>query len=235
MKLTFKRIPIKESFINIYESSNLFLGYTETNISLTDLQAFFNNIRCVEIKQIHSNNLLLASQIKPGTSGDGILVDQSEIIGIIKTADCVPLFFWDPIHTIGGIVHVGWKGLLLGIENKLISLLKTNTRDLETFQFYLGPSIEKECYEVGNDLFTAFQSKFYREDIFFSKGNEKYLMDISKGIVLSLKKSGIPEKNICHSKICTFCENKRFPSNRRAKNTHSRIYNFLILKKNPID
>jgi YfiH family protein len=163
-----------------------------------------------------------------------------DTMAIIKTADCTPLFFWyhdDADCTIGGVVHVGWRGLLKGIEKKLLELLavKFGTVDIRRLNIFLGPSIEKNCYPVGPDLYEMFSAKSYRDNIFspfYSKKDRviKYLLDVKKGIRLSLKESGIPDQRIQASTLCTFCEKDRFPSYRRCPTPGKRIYNFLLLK-----
>ena len=58
----------------------------------------YNNI--VNLKQIHSNNLLYAE--KPGyyNNYDGIITNKlSKIIPVIMTADCIPLFVYDTKKT----------------------------------------------------------------------------------------------------------------------------------------
>lgn len=230
MNLIFKRSPVKESFINIYENNKITFGFTEKKFKLEYLLSIFEEYNIKELKQIHSDNIFFSSKIRPGLEGDGIILDQKKIIIIIKTADCIPLFLWNSKCSIGGIIHIGWRGLLNGIEKKLIDLLKNGGIDIKGLNFYFGPSIERGCYEVDNNLYNTFYSKNYRKNIFFKKSEKKYLMDIKKGIYLSLKESGILEKNIMDSNICTFCENHRFPSYRKNGKTENRIYNFLLLK-----
>ena len=102
--------------------------------------------------------------------------------------------------------------------------------------FHLGPAIEKKCYEVGPDLHQAFAEKSYRDAIFSRKPgggqgkDEKYVMDVKKGICNSLRESGVPARNVSDSPLCTFCHTERFPSYRRDKAAGRRIYNFLMLK-----
>jgi len=161
-------------------------------------------------------------------------------MAVIETADCTPLFFWyhdSTNYSIGGVVHIGWRGLLKGIEKKLLELLaaKFVNIDIRQLNVFLGPAIEKNCYEVGPDLYEMFSPKTYRDDIFspldIKRDREyKYLLDVKKGIRLSLRESGIPDQRIWESTLCTFCEKDRFPSYRRCPIPGKRIYNFLLLK-----
>lgn len=216
------------------------MGFTELHFSFAHLSRLFNTYKLIELKQVHSAIIHVSSQIGTGCKGDGIILDQKDTMAVIKTADCTPLFFWhhgDTGCSIGGVIHIGWRGLLKGIEKRLLELLavKFGTIDIHQLNVFLGPSIEKKCYRVGPDLYEMFSPKSYRDKIFsplYTKKNRviKYLLDVKKGIRLSLKESGIPDQRIQESTLCTFCEKDRFPSHRRCPTPGKRIYNFLLLK-----
>lgn len=226
----FRRTAFHEKYLNICQDSQIALGFTEKNFELNDLTKIFRTEDLIELKQVHADTIHFSKEIEPGSAGDGIILEQRNRLAVIKTADCVPLFFWDNTLTIAGIIHVGWQGLLRGIEQKLLILLKKRSISLENLYFFLGPSIERDCYQVGKDLYDKFSRKTYRQDLFLKLLQDKYLMDIKKGILLSLKSSGIREDQIMLSDLCTFCEKERFPSYRRDHKTGQRIYNFLYLK-----
>jgi YfiH family protein len=238
--MKFQRKKYNGNFINVYETPWIILGFTEIHFSFTDLSRLFGSYKLIELKQVHSDIIHLSSQIEPGSKGDGIILDQKDTMAVIKTADCTPLFFWNHSSTecsIGGVIHIGWRGLLKGIEKKLLEFLAAAFAnvDIRQLNVFLGPSIEKKCYEVGPDLYEMFSLKTYRDDIFSPiYTNEdrkyKYMLDVKKGIRLSLKESGIPAQRIWESTLCTFCEKDRFPSYRRCPTQGKRIYNFLILK-----
>lgn len=238
-----KRRTFNKSVINVYENQRMILGFTEIGFPGEDLaQMFhFDPAGIIELKQVHSDTVWFSSQVKPGAerekiSGDGIILDQRERMAVIKTADCTPLFFWNNRYFPAGVIHIGWRGLLKGIEKKWLKLLaeKSPQLDLRHLYVYLGPSIEARCYDVGPDLWEKFSHKTYRGDIFY-KSNRTHkkpglVMDVKKGIRLSLVESGIPADHIFASPLCTFCETGRFPSYRRHPGSGERIYNFIILK-----
>ncbi len=235
MSVKFIRECLNGHFLNYYENDSIVFGFTEIGFKLNDLSTYFPTQQLLDLNQVHSNIIRFASQMEPGMEGDGIILDEPATMAVIKTADCTPLFFRDHHYSIGGVIHIGWQGLLKGIEKKLVELLeKEKSIQSENLYFYFGPAIEKECYEVGEDLYEKFSSKSYRENIFFYKSlpkKRKYLMDVKKGICLSLQESGISPSRITDPALCTFCEARRFPSYRREKGTVSRIYNFLLLKE----
>lgn len=251
MKIKFIRKPVNNHFLNFYQDRRIIFGFTEKDFELKDLATFFqaHTQRLVELKQIHSDIICFSSQIEsaplepmdqnePILKGDGIILDELNTMAIIKTADCTPLFFWNNDYSIGGVVHIGWQGLVKGIETKLLTLLGEKSISPDSLHFYFGPAIEPRCYEVGPDLYETFAPRWYREKV-FSRHDEKpgkYRLDIKKGISLSLRGLGVPMERITDVGICTFCEAGRFPSYRQDRRSGAtgencgRIYNFLLLK-----
>jgi YfiH family protein len=230
----FTRSAIDGKYLNHYENSHLCLGFTEKNVTLKDLASRFSVSKIVELKQIHSRIIRFSKDIRPTTEGDGIILTEPKTMAVIKTADCIPLFFWEDDYTTAGIIHIGWQGLLKGIEKALMVIIDILAIPRETLSFFLGPSIEKKCYEVGRDLFERFSAKSYRDLIFYPleiQNNTKYLMDLRKGLVLALQELGIKKSKIKSLNLCNFCQKERFPSYRREKGISDRIYNFIFLKR----
>lgn len=243
MNVTFKRKSVNGCFINYYENDRIVFGFTERGFTLQTLAGVFG-CPLKELKQVHSDIVRFSSRIptvhppfeEPVMEGDGIILDETGTMAVIKTADCTPLFFRDENHTVGGVVHIGWQGLYKGIEKKIPALLEKRSIPPDNLYFYLGPAIEKFCYEVGTDLYEKFSLKGYRDNIFSKKtGREtgKYWMDVREGISRSLEEMGVPAQRITKSGLCTYCETERFPSYRRDKGPddgNRRIYSFLALK-----
>lgn len=246
------RKAINNRFLNYYRDQKIIFGFTEKDFELKDLATFFqiHADRLAELKQVHSDIICFSSQIETApldqtepvmgvTEGDGVILDEFNAMAIIKTADCTPLFFWDDDYSVGGVIHIGWQGLLKGIETKLMKLLGKKHISPDNLNFYFGPSIESRCYEVGPDLYEKFTPTWYRERVFSRHGEKpgKYRLDIKKGISLSLQRWGVPVDRITDVGICTFCEARRFPSYRQDKRSGAtgencgRIYNFLLLKQ----
>lgn len=229
MTLKFERSSFDKNILNLYEHKKMTLGYSEKKFNIKNLSRCFQDRQIVQLKQTHSNDIWLADKIKSGIRGDGIIITDKNRIAVIKTADCVPLFFWDCSYSVGGILHIGWRGLLKQIEKKLVEKLIQTEINLKNFYFYFGPCIEKQCYRVDWKLYNKFITIPYRDTFFFNKDTH-FLMDLKMGISTSLKKKGIPEENIYDSQLCSFCNDTRFPSFRRDGKSDDRIFNFLFFK-----
>ncbi|HEX7502834.1 MAG TPA: polyphenol oxidase family protein [Acidobacteriota bacterium] len=213
--------------LTLHESENLVFGFSGADFPAADLKRLFPDQPLLFLKQVHSDRIVAAAEWRAGLEADGLFLDRPGAVAVIQTADCLPLFFFDDARRRGGVIHVGWRGLQSGIEEKLAARLGA---DLGSYSFFLGPAIEKKCYEVGEELPRLFANKKYGREIFSIKGGGKYLMDLKAGLKLSLAALGVAAERIQDSGLCTFCSRGRFPSYRRDGRTGKRIFNFLLLK-----
>jgi YfiH family protein len=65
----------------------------------------------------------------------------------VRTADCAPIGLMAGRQVVG-VVHAGWRGLLDGVLERTVSVLRDEfgAGDIRAF---LGPRIGPECYEFG--------------------------------------------------------------------------------------
>ena len=225
MKL--KRAEHKESAFHFFENKKLILGYSEIDAEVEHIEEYFIAEKTIQLDQVHGNTIYFSNEVKGYPEGDGLILNEKNVLAVIRTADCVPLFFWTGDNRTAGIIHVGWRGLQSKIGINLLNILnkmRINTKDL---LFFTGPAIEGKCYTVQQDVVDKFKDFRFSKEI-FTKTPEGYDMDVTKGIELCLIEQGIPAENISHSNICTFC-NKNFPSYRRG-DIEGRIFNFILIK-----
>jgi YfiH family protein len=225
-----QRKTFNNRFLNTIENSRMIFGFTEKSFSLPDLASYLHDVPVLQLKQIHSDTILLSDKIKSGASGDGIILNQRNRLALIKTADCIPLTFWETTSMLGGIIHVGWRGLHQKIESKLLQILDEIRIDKENLKFYIGPSIESKCYPVGPEIYELFNGYAFRDKVFQRKNRVEFHLDLKNALTLSLISSGIKPDQIFDSNICNFCESERFPSYRRGDRSGKRIYNFLLFR-----
>ena len=143
---------------------------------------------------------------------DAWLIGLNNIGAKILTADCVPLFLWDESGKYIGLAHCGWRGIVKKLPQKLARLIKEKNKDAQLLA-YIGPHIEKCCFEVKEDV----ASQFSPESIIKKDG--KIFVDLTKEIVLQLMAEGVDPLKIkrgCHC-TCTCCNEQDFFSYRRTK------------------
>ena len=56
-------------------------------------------------------------------AGDGLVLLEPGVIGVIKTADCLPVILYAPDYPACAIVHAGWRGTALRISRKAVAAM----------------------------------------------------------------------------------------------------------------
>lgn len=213
--------------MQVHENARIMFGFSEINFPATVLQRFFDPRPLLFLKQVHADRIVREQEWRPVSEGDGLFLEKTGVVAVIQTADCLPLFFFADDYAAGGVIHIGWRGLRLGIEKKLLAMLPGN---IGKYSFFLGPAIEKKCYPVGEELVELFSDKPYGKSIFTLRPGGKYLLDIKAGLTMSLRQAGIGVERIEDCGLCTYCLPERFPSFRRDGKTGKRIFNFMVLR-----
>ena len=200
------------------------------NIFNTDI----NNM--IRVMQNHSDNILVAKRTD-ASSGvtrmeadgifDGIITNEKNIMLLTVEADCVPVYILDPVNRAIGMVHSGWRGTVKKIAEKAISLMKENYgSSVDDILIHFGPSICGNCYEVGIELIDEFKKILECDEIHkvfrpIIDKPEKYLLDVSESIKMSLLRYGIKEENISKTDICTYHDNIFY--SRRLSNDKTKV------------
>ena len=79
--------------------------------------------------------------------------NRNKNIGIsILTADCAPIFFFDPKSTIVAAAHAGWKGALLGITDNTVKAMEKIGAERQNIIACIGPITANTATENGLDV-----------------------------------------------------------------------------------
>ncbi len=183
----------------------------------------------VRVKQVHGSKVVVAENPDRAfleTAADGLVTRVPGLVLGIRTADCAPVFFWDPIRKAAGIAHGGWKGVKEGLLNQMLKTFekrfKTRTTDL---RIAIGPSIRRCHYEVGKEFLGFFPGFYFAQDAL--KGH----LDLCGSIKSRLVKRGIPEGQIFDAGLCTVCENKKFFSYRVERQNPERMLSVISISE----
>jgi copper oxidase (laccase) domain-containing protein len=162
-------------------------------------------------KQVHGTNVFSFSKddlppppvseprIIPST--DGFLTNARRIALIVVTADCLPIFLYDPKRSVIGLLHCGRAGTSddivgVGIE-RMSNDFGSVPRDCLVV---IGPSVGPCCYDV--DLWAA---------------NEFRLTELGVGSVFNCR-------------VCTKCNADVFYSYRAERQSAGRMISAIALK-----
>ena len=210
-------------------SKNLRHISQELDFSVTDL---------VRVNQVHSTRVVVIDTQKQKQSSqrkmvdaDGLITNQKDTFLLIKTADCLPLFLFDPQNRVVGLVHLGWRGAVSKIH--LHALLKMQSHfnsHLQDIIVGMGPSICGECYRSEQE---PLQAKLPEWKKFIRKKSHSWTVDIPGFVKQSLTDVGILQKNIAVINQCTV-ENSSWFSHQRAEQSgepDGRFASIIGLKK----
>ncbi|WP_438446325.1 peptidoglycan editing factor PgeF [Gorillibacterium sp. sgz5001074] len=152
-------------------------------------------------------------------------------------ADCVPLYFVDPVKRAAGLAHAGWKGTVLRVAEGTVRAMTdrfgTDPKDLYAA---IGPSVGPCCYEVDDRIIDRVRTEAGKEgEPYFSPAAEagKYrlnLKEINRQIMIE---AGILPNRIEMTTLCTGCSLSSFFSHRAENGRTGRMAAWIGWKQEP--
>lgn len=170
---------------------------------------------------------------RPYTDVDGLVTDEPGLILATFYADCVPLYFVDPVHKAIGLSHSGWRGTVERMGQATLDKMKAEFgTDPADVYAAIGPSICQDCYEVSEDVADAFAEAFagHEEEILIDKGNGKYQLDLWKANEIVMTDAGVKREHLAVTNICTCCNERLLFSHRASKGKRGNLGAFLMLR-----
>ncbi len=193
--------------------------------SLTGLPAE----RILMLDQVHGDEILNMNEYPAagsvnGSDGiaDGMVTSLKGLCLVIRTADCVPVFLYDPVNKVTGAVHSGWKGTMLDITGKCVAMMAgLYGSEPGSLLAFILPSIGPESYEVNSDV----ADRFPEDTIEF---NGRLHVDLWGSIEKSCARAGLMPGNIFNAKICNRKNTGEFFSHRFGD--RGRNLNFIYME-----
>ncbi len=183
--------------------------------------------------QVHGKQVLCVDQPRlldhPHEKADAILTNRPQITLMMRFADCVPIYLFDPSKQVVGLVHAGWRGTVNRVASaavdRMVACYGTVPEDILAG---IGPSICVEHYPIGPEVEDAARVGFgvnAREVLWRKNGAVHF--DLWRANQIVLEDCGV--RQIEQSGQCTFCHNSEWYSHRAEKGQTGRFGALLAL------
>lgn len=203
---------------------------------------------CAE--QVHGKRVAI---VKKGDQGKGY-IDRSSafqdtdalvtnVPGVLLTsfyADCVPLYFMDPVKKVVGLAHAGWKGTVQAIAEEVVRTMEKEFGS-QSRHIYgaIGPSIGGCCYEVDDTVMDKVRcvldgisevsmTSFIESP---SQNTGKTMLNLKELNRIIMIKAGILPTHIEYTSWCTSCHSDKFFSYRTEGGVTGRMASWIGLKE----
>jgi len=259
--VTYLTFPALEGLPGILHGFSTRLGgvsrgiYSSMNLSFTrgdEKEAVRENFRrisgalgflpedIVASSQTHTANVRVMTEADKGNGVtrpgiyedvDGMITNVPGVVLATFYADCVPLYFVDPVRKAVGLSHSGWRGTVGKIGAETVKKMgEVYGSRPENIYGAIGPSICQECYEVSEDVILEFQKVFEEKDwknLYYRKENGKYQLDLWEANRRIMETAGLLPEHISLPGICTCCNPEFLFSHRASKGKRGNLGAFL--------
>ena len=170
---------------------------------------------------------------------DALITDVPGVAISVRTADCIPVLLYDPVHKAVAAVHDGWRGTVQRLSQKVVAFMHERYgTEAAQLKAVIGPGIGPESFQVGQEVVDAFsEAGFPMGQILKDCGPKAPTEDnpMNGGLHIDLWRANewlleeVGVKSIETAGICTYLHNDRFFSARREGTKCGRIINCIKL------
>lgn len=189
----------------------------------------------VHSKQVHEDVVMTVGEKDKGNgivrenayeSADALITNEPGVALVTSFADCTPVFFIDPVRKVIALAHSGWRGTVKRISVRVVEKMTkdygTNPADIIAA---IGPSIQLDHFEVGDEVAKIFIEEFGEETV--ESINGRYHVSMQTAIKKQLGEMGV--KNIDDCGICTYCNSELLFSHRKTNGRRGNMCAFMQL------
>ena len=198
---------------------------------------------CAVVQPHQTHSTVVAHVDRPGLTRedlegvDALVTDLPGVAIGVRTADCIPVLLYDPVHKAIGAAHSGWRGTVNMISKKtVLEMCRLFGSHPEDIRAVIGPGIGYDSFQVGEEVALTFkESGFPIDRVWSFRGARKegtmeggHHLDLKECVRHSLIECGVAGGNISVSDIDTYID-ERFYSARRDGSSCGRNINAIML------
>ena len=203
-----------------------FTDYPFVNAGFCNASESPNLENPILMNQVHGvDAVVLTDTPQKMPSCDALVTTEPNLKLTIKTADCAPVLFLDPVVKIVAAAHAGWKGAFQGIlETTILTMINLGAH-IENIHAAIGPHLTQKNFQVSADMQSLFPKT---EQQFFKSTDNGVYFDFTKYVQHRLTRAGI--QHLETHPIDTFSD-LSYNSYRRDKGNSARQFSFIQLTK----
>ena len=100
-----------------------------------------------DMRQVHGSHVhLVDAPGAPRPDADGLVTTRSDVVLLVRVADCVPVLLADPVARVVGVAHAGRPGLAAGVVPATVAAMRA--QGATDITAWVGPHVCGGCYEV---------------------------------------------------------------------------------------
>ncbi len=163
---------------------------------------------------------------------DAQITNEPGVVLAVFGADCVPVFFYDPVAKAIGTAHAGWRGTIGRIAEKTVQAMEKEFGSKpEHIEAYIGVSICGDCYTVGGEVAELFMKEFQEATAQTEEQKQggTCQLDLWQVNRMILEQAGVKPENIIIGGVCTKCHSDVLYSHRVQGNDRGSLAGFLML------
>ena len=177
-------------------------------------------------RQTHTTNVQVIKDVPTSEElqdVDAVVTQLKDFCLCVSTADCVPLLLYDKEKEVIAAVHAGWRGTVGRIVEKTVEVMKSHYgSEGKNIVACIGPSISLESFEVGDEVYAAFEEGGF-DMTRIARRYEKWHLDLWEANRVQLLANGVLPEHVEVAGICTFQHHEDFFSARRLGIKSGRI------------
>jgi len=214
-----------------FDSLNLRVGCDDRPENLLENYSRFCSVvgtdlsRTVLSKQVHETTVRICTAADAGKglfsqrdyTADALVTAEKGLPLVVFSADCGIILLHDPVHSVIGAVHAGWRGCAAGIVEKTVKTmcLSFGSRP-EQILAAIGPCIGQCCFETDSDVPTAMRAALAADaEPYLEQRGHKWHVDLAGLNRQWLLRAGLIAEHVDSCGLCTACQPDLFWSHRK--------------------
>lgn len=224
-----RRIADQGWWFDSWAAPSVAAGISDRSTQRSALLAHAGARIAVESEQVHGASIAVVDNLSPALQQpiagcDALITRCPETALLIRTADCLPIFFAHRKQGVVALAHAGWRGLAKQLPVRVLAAFWDQYRcSAGEVEVAIGPAIRSCCYAVGFEFEAIFGA-------FVNSRRGKRTCDLIGVATSQLQQAGVARSNISDSGLCTACGVDRWFSLRREAQAAERLTSLIMHK-----